>query len=238
MACQQGDVKQKIHADYLEKIGDGQVPTVPGIPGEDNMIRIPDEMKSKETTLRGFCKQIYPGLESRHQSGMKNFLVSDEWDTWLMERSIISATNDACDEINQMMVDMLPGQPFVYHSTDKVLNTTEAFEYPQEFLWKITNGSMPPHTLVLKKGTPVMMLRNLDPANGHVNGSRYVVISMTSKVIHARLATSGPNKGQEIMIPRILFHPKDRTLPFEMERKQFPIRVCFGITSNKSQVKS
>ena len=49
MACQQGDIKQKIHADYLEKIGDGQVPTVPGIPGEDQMIKIPDEMKSKDT---------------------------------------------------------------------------------------------------------------------------------------------------------------------------------------------
>ena len=37
------------------------------------------------------------------------------------------------------------------------------------------------------------------------------------------------------MIPRIKFHPRDRSLPIEMERKQFPIRLCFAVTSNKSQ---
>ena len=80
-----------------------------------------------------------------------------------------------------------------------------------------------------------MLLRNLDAANGHVNGARYIVLNMTSKIIYARLATPGVHKGKTIMIPRILSHPKDRTIPFEMERKQFPIKICFGITSNKSQ---
>ena len=37
------------------------------------------------------------------------------------------------------------------------------------------------------------------------------------------------------MIPRINFHPTDRSLPIEMERKQFPVRLCFAVTSNKSQ---
>ena len=41
--------------------------------------------------------------------------------------------------------------------------------------------------------------------------------------------------GNDILIPRIKFHPKDRKLPVEMERVQFPIRLCFGITANKSQ---
>ena len=37
------------------------------------------------------------------------------------------------------------------------------------------------------------------------------------------------------MIPRIKFHPTDRSLPIEMVRKQFPIRLCFAVTSNKAQ---
>ena len=41
--------------------------------------------------------------------------------------------------------------------------------------------------------------------------------------------------GNTIMIPRINFHPTDRSLPIEMERKQFPVRLCFAVTSNKSQ---
>ena len=37
------------------------------------------------------------------------------------------------------------------------------------------------------------------------------------------------------MIPRIPFKPEDKTIPFEFTRKQFPIKVCFAIKSNKSQ---
>ena len=89
---------------------------------------------------------------------------------------------------------------------------------------------------------------------GHVNGARYYIIDMKPNVIKAKLAT-GTHKGKILFIPRILFHPKQKgiylesifisnsciktsfclDLLFEMERKQFPIRPCFGITSNKSQ---
>ncbi len=29
--------------------------------------------------------------------------------------------------------------------------------------------------------------------------------------------------------------PSDSSFPFQMIRRQFPVRVCFGMTSNKSQ---
>lgn len=45
----------------------------------------------------------------------------------------------------------------------------------------------------------------------------------------------GPKKGNEILIPRIKFQPKDLNLPIEFERVQFPVRQCFAITSNKAQ---
>ena len=236
-ACLNGSTEEKEYADYLLRVGNGEEPTVP-VPGEDQMIKIPEDMKSKATSLYQFTQDIFPGLVSRHQKGMQERFVDDEWDTWLMKRAIICPTNDSCQDVNKILVDSLPGQPMVYHSSDKIINQTEAFDYPQEFLWKISTGSMPPHTLVLKKGAPIMLLRNLDKENGFVNGARFVVQSMTSKIIYARLATEGPHKGNTILIPRILFHPKDRTLPFEMERKQFPVRLCFAMTSNKVQGQS
>ena len=79
-----------------------------------------------------------------------------------------------------------------------------------------------------------MLLRNLDPANGHVNGARYFVREVLDNVIIAECAI-GPYKGNTLMIPRLPFKPEDKTIPFQFIRKQFPVKVCFAITSNKSQ---
>lgn len=51
----------------------------------------------------------------------------------------------------------------------------------------------------------------------------------------------GPCVGKQnsdILIPRIRFHPDDPKIPFEWQRIQFPVKVCFGITSNKAQGKT
>ena len=40
------------------------------------------------------------------------------------------------------------------------------------------------------------------------------------------------------MIPRIVFLPQDKSLPFEFERRQFPVRPCMNLTSNKGQGQS
>lgn len=65
---------------------------------------------------------------------------------------------------------------------------------------------------------------------------RYNVIDYNKSFIHAKLAV-GPYVGKpnsDIMIPRIKFLPTDdRKIPFEWQRFQFPVRLCFGITSNR-----
>lgn len=79
-----------------------------------------------------------------------------------------------------------------------------------------------------------MLLRNLDSANGHTNGTRYIVNKLQQHVIGATVA-SGQHKGKLLFIPRIPFVPQEGTYPFSMKRKQFPIRAAFALTSNKSQ---
>ena len=37
------------------------------------------------------------------------------------------------------------------------------------------------------------------------------------------------------LIPRINLTPSDPTIPFQMMRKQFPIKIAFAITINKAQ---
>ena len=93
---------------------------------------------------------------------------------------------------------------------------------------------MPPHKLVLKMGMPVMLLRNLDPKNGHCNGVKYVIRNMDRHVIEI-MAISGANQGSKLFLPRITLISTSATLPFTMRRKQFPIKPSFAMTANKAQ---
>ena len=108
---------------------------------------------------------------------------------------------------------------------------------PTEFLNSLSLGSYPPHVLELKYGAPFILLRNLDPQNGHVNGGRYVIVGVTKRIIHGRLAV-GPKRGNEILLPRIKLDVKDKQLPFRFTRHQFPIKLAFAFTVHKSQGQS
>ena len=131
-------------------------------------------------------------------------------------------------------MDEIDSQAAVYRSADTLAHPEQGTKYTTEFLNGLTPSSVPPHCLVLKEGCMIMLIRNLDPKRGHVNGARYIVKKLGSKVIFAELA-DGPYKGEQIAIPRILFLPEDPRMPIEWSRRQFPVKVCFGITSNKSQ---
>ena len=49
---------------------------------------------------------------------------------------------------------------------------------------------------------------------------------------------TGDHAGSKILIPRLKLTPSDTQVPFEFERRQFPLRLCFGMTVNKSQGQS
>ena len=77
----------------------------------------------------------------------------------------------------------------------------------------------------------------MDAYNGHVNGARYAITALHNHVIVAVIAT-GTHTGKEIFLPRIPFTPSADIYPFQMKRKQFPIRSAFAVTCNKSQGQS
>lgn len=82
-----------------------------------------------------------------------------------------------------------------------------------------------------------MLLRNLNLAGGLCNGTRMIVTQMLTKIIEARIVT-GTRMSEKVFIPRILLIEKDEKLPFIFKRKQFPIRLCYAMTINKSQGQS
>ena len=227
------DPEERAFNEWLLRVGEGREENHPEF-GNADMIEIPEKFKSKTANIKEFCREIFPDLANVIENGLKNHQSDPEWVNYLVERAILCPTNKDCEEVNRACMDMVPGQPMVYRSSDKILNPTKAVQFPTEYLNHVTSSGMPDHVLVLKRGSPIMLLRNMDKKNGHVNGARYVVIDMKPKLIYA-LGIGESNKGKILLIPRIIFHPKDPEIPLEMERRQFPIRPCFAMTSNKAQ---
>lgn len=79
-----------------------------------------------------------------------------------------------------------------------------------------------------------MLLRNIDPEEGLCNGTRLQITQMANHIIEARVIT-GKRVGEKVFLHRILLNPSDSKLPFKMRRRQFPLKVAFAMTINKSQ---
>lgn len=130
---------------------------------------------------------------------------------------------------------MWPGAERTFLSADALDDDEDAELYPPEVLNSFNEGNLPPHALTLKVGAPVMLLRNMSPEQGLMNGTRLIVSHLGGRVMRARIV-SGPCAGNEVVIPRIPMKPSDSNeCPVNFTRTQFPLRPAFAMTINKSQ---
>ena len=126
----------------------------------------------------------------------------------------------------------------VYYSFNSMCKTSSECEeldilYPIEFLNSLNFIGFPQHELRLKKNTPIMLLRNINPSMGLCNGTRLIILQLGIKIIEAVIIT-GSHKGEKVFIPRIVLTYQDKKWPFILKRRQFPIRICYCMTINKS----
>ena len=93
---------------------------------------------------------------------------------------------------------------------------------------------MQPHELILKRGTIVLLIRNLNPKKGLYNGTRLLITNLENNFITGKILNDC-NKGEIVNLPRIDLAPSETTLPFTLKRRQFPVIPAFAMTINKSQ---
>lgn len=162
-------------------------------------------------------------------------------DETMHQRFILAPLNEDSRLINEEIRSRLQGEIITYKSIDTVgANPNEDHAilqqlYPTEFLNSVTLSGLPPHELNLKKGAIVMMMRNLCVAQGLCNGTRLIIEDMQPKVIKARIIT-GAFTGTTHFIPRITLTTEDEPdVPFNLCRRQFPIKLAYAMTINKAQ---
>jgi len=221
----QENLKQRNFAEFLLKIGNSTYPIIQGI---ENMVKLPSEIIIPEGNLTDLINFIYPNLTEN--SGNIDYMVS---------RAILASKNVDTEKISDMVMDQCPGEVRIYPSADTAIltednNAEQPQLYSPEFLRSLKISDLPPGELKLKVGVLIILLRNLNPSEGLCNGTRLICREFQSKVIDAEIIT-GSHIGKRVFIPRVTLTPSNNDLPFILKRRQFPIRVAFSMTINKSQ---
>ncbi|CAN1164947.1 ATP-dependent DNA helicase PIF1 [Linum perenne] len=173
-------------------------------------------------------------IQSKHNAIEQ--LITREY---IKARAIVTPTNAVVSEINNLLLDQIPGSSKKYFSADSLSTTnsntaTLQLEYPLEFLNSLSFNGVPEHILDLKPYVTVMLLRNINPAAGMCNGTRILLTHLGDYVLRG-LIVGGNLEGTIVAIPRIVLDVTDTKWPFTLKRRQFPIRICYAMTINKSQ---
>jgi ATP-dependent DNA helicase PIF1 len=217
--------------DWVLSIGDG---TAEGTAhNEDDgsaLIEIPRDILVPRigSAVDDIVRSTYPNLETSYSDPV-----------YLRERAIVSPKNDTIDEINTHVLSLIPGHERIYLSSDSLVDSSKEHGnldllYPVEFLNSLQFKGIPPHKLILKIGSPVMLLRNLNQSAGLCNGTRLIITQLGDHVLEAQIIT-GSHIGDKVLLPRISLHVSNTKWPFVLSRRQFPVRLCYAMTINKSQ---
>ena len=180
-----------------------------------------DNPTSEGQAMREFIQKVFPSLATN---------IADP--KWMEGRSILAATNKEVDMINNLMEEMIPGNTDKLAGADSLENPDDILRFNTEYLNSLVPTGFPVHTLRLKKGMPLMLLRNLNPREGLCNGTKMIYEKCHDyKVLECKLVGTM----RTVLIPRITLIPKAGMYPFEWKRRQFPVRPAFATTINKSQ---
>ena len=152
---------------------------------------------------------------------------------------MLAATNEIVDEVNDEMVDEMNGEEHVFTSVDTVGDYDSQTMFPTEYLNSLNLSGLPTHELTLKKNAVVILLRNMDIEAGHCNGTRYLVKEIGRyRLLLEKLNHKEGDKNTTLLLPRIPMRYGGKQFPFELKRLQFPIKIAFALTINRSQGQS
>ena len=235
-AAEQFNKEQQMYLNMLDIIGDGRPLTAET---SDYVIDMySDNISDDGSRLLGL-----PKLQTiSDKEAALNWLFPNGFDPDSMHlKAILCSTNAIVDEWNAVIQGLNQNQIFEYRSKD----TVDGIDDPNNYLANMINDSVlqryhqpgvaPNNILRLKVNDICMVMRNINRKDGLVKNLRVKIVALHVNCI--RVCTLKPGLSRRYYnIPRIRF---TITLPYgrsmKMERKQFPLRLAYCITYNKSQ---
>jgi hypothetical protein len=173
-------------------------------------------------------KRVYDDI------GSQALISESDRINYLCNRCILTPLNSDSWQINRFVLHLMGREITVSVSVDRP--DDEAIDtLPEESLNNLEFPGFPEHELHLCIGMPIMLLRNLNIAQGLCNGTRLMVTRLTDRTIGAKFLT-GERKGNDVTLPKILLrYEGEAKAKVSFYRHQFPVVSCFAMTINKSQ---
>ena len=118
---------------------------------------------------------------------------------WLKNRCILCPHNDSTSEMNDQVMDLLPGEETISYSADTPNSQDEDGDIPVEFLNTLNYPGYPKHQLRLKKNMILMLMRNINKKQGLCNGTSLILKNVKDRTLECY----NPTNKQMVDIPRI-----------------------------------
>ncbi|XP_048621802.1 uncharacterized protein LOC111206909 [Brassica napus] len=156
----------KEFSEWILAVGDGRIAE----PNDGEvLIDIPEQflIMDQEYPIETISHAIYGDADSLRRIQDPKFF---------QQRAILCPTNEDVNMINDHMFSKLDGEEMVFISSDSIdpsdTGSVNNDALSTDFLNSIKVSGLPNHSLRLKIGCPVMLLRNINPNEGLMNGTR------------------------------------------------------------------
>ena len=127
-------------------------------------ISLDERLLTSSLSLRDFIDEVFP---------KDLFEKKNLEDGKLAKTAIMTLLNEDVDEINDICLEKFPGRLYEIKANDEIEYTSKnksSLRIPEKMLQNQAPKRWPSHCLKLKKGIPLMLLKNLNVRDGLANG--------------------------------------------------------------------
>ena len=159
-----------------------------------------------------------------------------EWQSLKVRPTLLFSRRAEVDMINQQNIRALKGTPVTYSAhtvfdATLVKGLTEKSENVQKAIVKLDRSAPYKTELDLRIGAQVMLIHNLDPEKGLVNGSRGVIEGFTESVQKYPIVYF-QSVGKTVVIEEATWECEDLE---GVKRSQIPLILAYAVTIHKCQ---